>query len=79
MDSACNSDSDSDRQSRLDSIKRTAIVATMMLELAAAAPENHGERKQGSAFHTMVSNLDGIAWQLPIKQDASSTGSRPSG
>ena len=79
MDSACNSDSDSDRQSRLDSVKRTAIVATMMLELAAAAPENHGERKQGSAFHTMVSNLDGIAWQLPIKQDAPSTGSRPIG
>ena len=79
MDSACNSDSDSDRQSRLDSVKRTAIVATMMLELAAAAPENHGGRKQGAAFHGMVSNLDGIAWQLPIKQDAPSTGSRPSG
>ena len=79
MDSACNSDSDSDRQSRLDSVKRTAIVATMMLELAAAAPENHGGRKRGAAFHAMVSNLDGIAWQLPIKQDAPSTGSRPSG
>ena len=77
MDIACNSDSDSDSQSRLDLAHRTAVAASMLLNLAAAAPENHGGRKRGAAFHAMVSNLDGIAWQLPIKQDAPSTGSRP--
>ena len=79
MDTACNSDSDSDSQSRLDLAHRTAVAASMLLNLAAAAPESHGGRKRGAAFHAMVSNLDGIAWQLPIKQDAPSTGSRPSG
>lgn len=79
MDTACNSDSDSDFQSRLDLAHTTAVAASMLLNLAAAARENHGGRKRGSASQAPVSNLDGIAWQHPIKQDAPSTGSRPSG
>ena len=78
MDTACNSDSDSDSQSRLDLAHTTAAAASMLLNLAAAAPENHGGRKR-AASQAPVSNLDGIAWQHPIKQDAPSTGSRPSG
>jgi len=78
MDTACNSDSDSDSQSRLDLAHTTAAAASMLLNLAAAAPENHGGRKR-AASQAPVSNLDEIAWQHPIKQDAPSTGSRPSG
>lgn len=79
MDAACNSDSDSEPQSRLDLLHVTAVAASMLLNLAAAAPDDRGGRERRSTSHVLASNLDGIAWQLPIKQDAPSTGSRPSG
>lgn len=80
MDTASNSDSDSDSKYRLDMVAKLAASAHVMLvKISAAATGKCGGRKPGAASHTLVSELDGSAWQYPSKQDAPPTVTRASG